>query len=191
MPQGKILLKYIQIYGNPFLQIAGPKSSHNHPPGCDVELVYAGRSDVNSIKGRSWKVNTCWMQLQLQQKSRLEQCWSRCSKESWLIFPHLRFPRFWDRDLEQRDNFSKRKSLEMKNADRKMNSNKDRVYRSTPDKWEFESTSKPHCFWRAPQLGSLSEKKTGLCGENSQAADPPHPTPQFEKPLLSKKSWVL
>ena len=28
-------------------------------------------------------------------------------------------------------------------------------------------------------LGSLSEKKTGLCGKNSQAADPPHPPPQF------------
>ena len=36
------------------------------------------------------------------------------------------------------------------------------------------------------KLGSLSEKKTGLCGKNSQAADPT-PPPQFGKPLLSKK----
>ena len=28
-------------------------------------------------------------------------------------------------------------------------------------------------------LGTLSDKKTGLCGKNSQAADPPHPPPQF------------
>ena len=164
MPQGKILLKYIQIYGNPFLQIAGPKSSHNHLPRCNVELVYAGVSEVNSIKGRSWKVNTCWMQLQLQQKSRLEQCWSRCSKESWLIFPHLRFPRFWDRDLEQRDNFSTRKSLEMKNADRKVNFNKDCVYRSTSDKLEFKSTSKPHCFWKSTPVVNHSTFKTDWVG---------------------------
>ena len=39
-------------------------------------------------------------------------------------------------------------------------------------------------------LGTRSERKTGLCGKNSQAADPPHPPPQFGKPLLSKKSWV-
>ena len=35
------------------------------------------------------------------------------------------------------------------------------------------------------------QKKMGLCGKNSQVADPPHtPTPQFGKSLLWKKSWV-
>ena len=37
------------------------------------------------------------------------------------------------------------------------------------------------------KLGTFSERKTGLCGKSSQAADPP--SPQFGKPLLSKKSW--
>ena len=32
-------------------------------------------------------------------------------------------------------------------------------------------------------------KKTGLCGKNSQVADPP--PPQFGKPLLSKKKLGL
>ena len=35
-------------------------------------------------------------------------------------------------------------------------------------------------------LGSLSEKKTGLCGKNFQAADPPHP-PSLGNPCYQKK----
>ena len=33
------------------------------------------------------------------------------------------------------------------------------------------------------RLGSLSEKKTGLCGKNSQAADPPS---VWETPVIKK-----
>ena len=44
---------------------------------------------------------------------------------------------------------------------------------------------------RSNGLGTRSERKTGLCGKNSQAADPPHPPPQFGKPLLSKKKLGL
>ena len=40
-----------------------------------------------------------------------------------------------------------------------------------------------------PPLGSLSEKKTGLCGKNSKTADPPHP-PSLGNPCYQKKSWV-
>ena len=40
-----------------------------------------------------------------------------------------------------------------------MNFNKDRVYRSTPDKWGFESTSKPHCFWKSTPVVNHSTFK--------------------------------
>ena len=86
------------------------------PSGC-----WALCSQVNSVKGRSWKVNSVG-----------------CRKVGWsnveahvsngkLTSFSLRFPCFWDRDLEQRDNLSKRKSLEMKHYDGKMSFNKDRV----------------------------------------------------------------
>ena len=40
---------------------------------------------------------------------------------------------------------------------------------------------------RAGRLGRLSERKMGLCGKSSQAADPP---PVWETPVIKKKSWV-
>ena len=40
-------------------------------------------------------------------------------------------------------------------------------------------------------LGSLSEKKTGLCEKNSQAADPPPTPPVWETPVIKKKKLGL
>ena len=34
------------------------------------------------------------------------------------------------------------------------------------------------------------QKKTGLCGKNSQAADPPTHPPSLGNPCYQKKSWV-
>ena len=47
--------------------------------------------------------------------------------------------------------------------------------------------SKENLFYQPIRV--VIREKTGLCGKNSQATDPP-PAPQFGKPLLSKKSWV-
>ena len=40
-------------------------------------------------------------------------------------------------------------------------------------------------------LGTLSERKTGLCGKNSQTSDPLPPPPQFGNALFSKKKGGL
>ena len=99
---------YLSKYQNVFFQIA--------------KCICPSRCwAVYGMKGRRWKVNRVG-----------------CRKVGWsnveahvsngkLTSFSLQFPCFWDRDLEQRDNLSKRKSLEMKHYDGKMSFNKDRV----------------------------------------------------------------
>ena len=45
------------------------------------------------------------------------------------------------------------------------------------------------CLWVTRILRGVLRKKTGLCGKNSQAADPPTP-PSLGNPCYQKKSWV-
>ena len=80
--------------------------------------------------------------------------------ESWLLFPSGFPPALLRQRFRTEGQFLKEKiSQDEKEADGKMNSNKDRVYRSTPDKWEFESNSKPHYFWKSTPVINNSKFK--------------------------------
>ena len=86
-----------------------------------------------------------------------------CCCFKWKVdffFPPVSPPALLRQRFRTEGQFLKEKiSQDEKEADGKMNSNKDSVYRSTPDKWEFESTSKPHYFCKSTPVINNSKFK--------------------------------
>ena len=123
--------QYFQIFFI-YFQIFFWRSSPGMFAGC-----WGGCSLVNNIKGREVEKQTGWMQ-----KTRSQLLRHMFQMESLLLFPPVLRQRFKSREtISQRENLSGVEKCWWKNEFQQR-----QRFRSRSDKWDFESTSKPHCF---------------------------------------------
>ena len=121
------IFKYFHIFAN---------ISWESPPGM-FAVCWGGCSLVNNIKGREVEKQTGWMQ-----KTRSQLLRHMFQMESLLLFPPVLRQRFRaGRQFLKRENLSGVEKCWWKNEFQQR-----QRFRSRSDKWDFESTSKPHCF---------------------------------------------
>ena len=127
------IFKYFQIFSN---------ISWESPPGMFAGC-WGGCSLVNNIKGREVEKQTGWMQ-----KTRSQLLRHMFQMESLLLFPPVLRQRFRaGRQFLKRENLSGVEKCWWKNEFQQR-----QRFRSRSDKWDFESTSKPHCFQKVLRL---------------------------------------
>ena len=129
--------QYFQIFFI-YFQISFWRSSPGMFAGC-----WGGCSLVNNIKGREVEKQTGWMQ-----KTRSQLLRHMFQMESLLLFPPVLRQRFRaGRQFLKRENLSGVEKCWWKNEFQQR-----QRFRSRSDKWDFESTSKPHCFQKVLRL---------------------------------------